>query len=89
MGIIDILALGPQNELIIVELKAGRADDKAIAQILRYMGWVAKRLAEPRQPVTGIIVANEFTDALKYAAAVPSIRLKRYEVNFRFTDPTL
>jgi hypothetical protein len=54
------------------------------------MGWATKKLAEPRQAVTGIIVANDFTDALKYAAAaVPSIQLKRYEVNFRFTYATL
>ncbi len=41
VGVIDILALGPLNELVIVELKAGRADDKAIAQILRYVGWAS------------------------------------------------
>jgi len=90
VGIIDVLAVGASNELLVIELKAGRAEDRVVAQILRYMGWVEKRLAEPTQTVRGMIVANDFSDGLKYAvAAVPAIELKQYEVNFKFTDVSL
>ena len=87
VGIIDILAVDPQNELIVIELKAGRADEKAIGQILRYIGWVQTKLSEPDQAVKGIIIANDFSDALKYAAAaVHFIQLKQYQLNFKFTN---
>jgi RecB family endonuclease NucS len=83
---IDILAVGPQNELVVIELKAGTADDKVMGQILRYMGWIKGNLAAG-MTVRGIVVANDFTVALKYAAiAVPTVSLKRYEIKFEFTD---
>jgi hypothetical protein len=50
------------------------------------MGWASENLAHGRK-VRGIIVANEFSDSLKYAAkAMADVALKKYEVRFTFTD---
>jgi restriction system protein len=54
-GPIDILAVSRDgNELLVVELKRGRASDVALGQIQRYMGYVLDELAEPHQTVRGV-----------------------------------
>jgi RecB family endonuclease NucS len=71
---------------VVIELKAGKADDRACSQILRYMGWVMEHLAGNRN-VRGIIVANEFSDFLKYAVkAASNLTLKKYEFHFDFKE---
>ncbi len=46
-GPIDILALRKDGkELLVVELKKGRASDAVIGQVQRYMGYVMDELAE-------------------------------------------
>ena len=86
VGRIDILAVDKDNRYVVIELKAGEADEKVFGQILRYMGWVRKELANGA-PVRGIIVANSFHEKAKYAAeAVQSIALKKYEIRFRFAE---
>jgi len=86
VGRIDMLCIDQNDDFVIVELKAGRVDDRVCGQVLRYMGWVQENLAGNRE-VRGIIVANEFTESLKYAAiAMPHVALKKYEVRFEFTE---
>lgn len=86
VGRIDILCVDGNSNLVVIELKVGRADERVCGQILRYMGWVKVDLAGDRN-VRGIIIANEFTDSLRYAVkAMPDVTLKRYELFFKFTD---
>lgn len=74
VGRIDILAIDKEGNYVVIELKAGEADDKVCGQILKYMGWVKKELANGK-PVRGIIIANSFSEQLKYAVdAVPNIK---------------
>ena len=85
-GRIDLLCIDQAQNFVVLELKSGEADDKVCAQVLRYMGWVKKNVAGGRG-VRGIIVANDFSEKLKYAVMpVPAIILKKYEVRFRFAD---
>jgi RecB family endonuclease NucS len=85
-GRIDLLAVDSQQNLVVVELKAGDADRQVCGQIQAYMGWVKANLAGPRV-VRGIIVAHEFTERAKLAATVvPGLTLKKYRVNFLFAD---
>jgi hypothetical protein len=86
VGIIDILATDKNGDFVVIELKAGEADDRVCGQIQRYMGWVEEALAGPHK-VRGIIVANEFSDGLRYAQRiVPNIHLKKYSVSFKFAE---
>lgn len=86
VGRIDILCADKNSNLVVIELKAGTADDRVCGQILRYMGWVQENLARNRK-VKGVIVANEFSEPLKYAAkAMSNVCLKKYDVKFEFTD---
>lgn len=83
-GPIDILAISRTgNELLIVELKRGRASDVVVGQIQRYMGYVHEELAEPGQTVRGVIIALEDDLRIRRALAVaPNIDFYRYEVKF-------
>jgi hypothetical protein len=84
VGRLDLLAVDKGGALVVIELKVGRADDRAVAQTMRYMGWVQRDLAGGK-PVRGILVAREFSDGAKFAAlALPSLTLKEYRVAFTF-----
>ena len=84
-GPIDILAISKdQKELLIVELKRGRASDVVVGQIQRYMGYVAEELAEQGQTVKGVIIALEKDLRLQRALRVTqNIDFYRYQVSFK------
>jgi len=83
-GPIDILAIAKDgSELLVVELKRGRASDRVVGQIQRYMGYVLAEIAEPGQTVRGVIIALEDDIRLKRALSVaPNIDFYRYQVSF-------
>lgn len=83
-GFIDITCCDQtDNSMVVVELKAGRADSRAIAQILGYMGDLAEE--EPNRKIRGLLVAHEFDRRTKSAArVVPTLGLIRYSVKFHF-----
>lgn len=84
-GPMDVLAVKKdKSELLVVELKKGRASDAVVGQVLRYMGFVAQELAEPNQTVRGVIIAQEDDQRLKRALAMtPTISFYRYQVTFK------
>jgi restriction system protein len=84
-GRIDILAVSKDGkELLVVELKKGRASDIVAGQIARYMGYVMTELAQPDQKVKGLIVAREDDPKLRYSLkAIPNVDFYRYEVSFK------
>jgi hypothetical protein len=84
-GFIDITARDASNAIVVVELKAGPAGQRAVAQILSYMGDIASE--EEGTLVRGILVASEFDAKAKAAArVVPNLILRRYSIRFLFTD---
>ena len=87
-GRIDILAISKDaKELLIVELKKGRASDVVAGQVARYMGYVMSELALPNQKVRGLIVAREDDAKLRYSLmAIPNVDFYRYEVSFKLTS---
>ena len=84
-GPLDILAIKKdKSELLVVELKKGRASDVVVGQVLRYMGFVLQELAEPGQNVKGVIIALEDDQRIKRALAVsPNIEFFRYQISFK------
>jgi restriction system protein len=87
-GRIDILAIRKDGrELLVVELKKGRASDAVVGQTLSYMGYVQDQLAEEGQVVKGAIIAQD--DDLKIRRAlmvVPNVKFYRYQVSFKLID---
>lgn len=70
-GAIDILAKSKDGkEILVVELKKGRASDAVVGQVQRYMGYVLDELAEPGQSVRGCIIALEDDLRLRRALSV-------------------
>jgi restriction system protein len=84
-GPIDILAISKdKKELLVVELKKGRASDSVVGQIQRYMGYVLEELAEDNQSVKGVIIALEDDLKIKRALSVANnIEFFRYQVSFK------
>jgi restriction system protein len=83
-GPIDILAIKKDgSELLILELKKGRASDTVVGQIQRYMGFVIHELAEPHQSVRGIIIASEHDIKIERALSVTKdIEFFVYQLQF-------
>jgi restriction system protein len=83
-GPIDILAISKDKlELLVIELKRGRASDSVVGQVQRYMGSVLELLAESNQKVSGLIIALDDDLKIRRALSVaPNISFYRYEINF-------
>lgn len=82
-GFIDITCDDGKN-IVVIELKAGKADSRAIGQTLGYMGDLQ---GEEEKPVRGILVAHDFDQRVKSAArVVPNLTLKKYAIAFTFSD---
>jgi hypothetical protein len=79
---IDILAVDARGNFVVIELKVSRGYDRTIGQLLRYMGWIEKNLADGKK-VRGIIVASDITEDLRLAASrIPDVKLLEYEISF-------
>jgi hypothetical protein len=84
-GFIDITARDASAAIVVIELKAGSAGQRAVAQILSYMGDVAAE--DEKVKVRGILVAADFDKKARAAARmVPNLVLRRYSVRFHFCD---
>lgn len=84
-GPIDILSISKdKKELLVVELKKGRASDVVIGQIQRYMGFIKEERAEANQTVKGVIIALDDDKRIKRALSVTNnIEFYRYQVSFK------
>jgi len=86
IGRIDILAIDGGGDLLVIELKAGKAKDAALGQLLGYMSFISSNTAKGKR-VRGYIIANDFEERLKYAVkSLDNVKLKAYKVNFSFED---
>jgi endonuclease len=80
---IDILAVDKNNNFVVVELKVARGYDRTIGQILRYMAWIKKELADQGQLVRGVIVASNISNDLKLASSsLSNVELFEYKLSF-------
>lgn len=88
VGPIDILAISrDKSRLLVIELKRGRASDVVVGQLLRYMGFVKGKVAEPHQTVEGLVIALQNDAKLRWAlSAVPNVRFLRYQINFNLIE---
>ena len=84
-GFIDITAKDVSGAMVVIELKTGTARQKAVAQILSYMGDIAEE--ETENPIRGILVAGDFDQKARSAARmVPNLSLRKYSIRFEFSE---
>ena len=83
-GPMDILAISHDKKtLLVVELKKGKASDRVVGQVHRYMGYAMAELVEDGQEVRGAVIALEPDAALEHALrASPNVDFYRYEIKF-------
>jgi len=87
-GRIDLLAKDEAGHTVVIELKAGKAKDSALGQLLGYMGYIGSTSGE-NTTVRGVLVASDFERRVIYAAkALPSIKLIKYQVSFELQEIT-
>jgi len=87
-GRIDILAKDQTGGFVVIEIKAGKVKDRAIGQLLGYMGCLSSSNEQPK--VRGILVAFSFDTRVIYAAKVLSnLKLVKYQLSFDLEEITL
>lgn len=80
-GRIDLLAIDKNERLVVIELKLTKGRNKALGQLLYYMGWVDEYLS--KSPSRGIIIAQDIPNDLVLAAKrVPDVSLYKYNMSF-------
>ena len=86
-GRIDILATEKNTgNFIVIELKRDQTSDAVAGQILRYMNWVKRNLADGKG-VKGIVIAGGIDNKLKLSLADrKDVQLMRYEIDFKLHD---
>ena len=65
-GSIDLLAKDNQNNTVVIELKAGKANNGALGQLLGYIGCLSEE-SEKYKNIRGILVASAFDKRVIYA----------------------
>tara|TARA_B100001173_G_scaffold309637_1_gene322439 strand:+ start:802 stop:1788 length:987 start_codon:yes stop_codon:yes gene_type:complete len=89
-GPIDLLVKDKESgSYVVIELKKNQTNDGTVGQIMRYMGWVKENLND--ENVKGIIIAQDFTEGLRYALRMADsyglhIGFFRYELDFRLIE---
>lgn len=84
-GRVDLLVKDGQGFTVVIELKAGKAKDAALGQILGYIGC----LSENHEKIRGILVASDFDARVVFAAkALSNVKLIKYELKFNLHEIT-
>ncbi len=79
---IDLLAVDRSGGLVVLELKVSRGYDRVVGQLLRYMNFVRREVAEPGQRVRGIIICRKMSEDLRLAcASIRDVDLFEYQLS--------
>lgn len=88
-GRIDILANDIHGNRVVIELKAGKAKDSALGQILGYMGCISSNPTMNMAQIRGILVASDFDQRVIFAAkGLPNVKLVKYRISFELEEIT-
>jgi len=84
IGRIDLLAYHKEeSRWLVIELKKDQTSDQTIGQVLRYMGWVSKKLAADGEQVQGMIICHSADKRIEYALMhTQNVEVMFYRVEF-------
>lgn len=78
-GRIDLLLQDQEKRYVVVELKLTKGRNKALGQLLYYMGWIDRNLGNG--PCRGVVVAREISEDLVTAVSrVEGVSLFKYHL---------
>lgn len=88
VGVIDILAKDKNDNFIVIELKRAESGFKVVGQILNYIGWVKKNLADENQKVYGLIIVGKANKTLLSAVEPVSdlVFVKEYRIKMHLEN---
>ena len=87
VGFIDIICVDKNENLVVVELKVDRTSDAVAGQILRYVNWVRRHLANGKK-VRGVIIGADISDRLLYSIdSDPTIEAREYDMSVILKPP--
>jgi hypothetical protein len=85
VGRIDILAVDRRGNLLVIELKLGKTPDKACGQLMRYMSWIKRHVANGR-PVQGMLIGQFIPDTVRFAIAdLQNVEAREYELSLKLS----
>lgn len=88
VGAIDILAKHRKDgSYLVIELKKGRSSDAVTGQILRYIAWIKKNLANGKK-VKGLVIVPEVDEKLKLSISeIDHVDIMVYKIDFKLGTP--
>ncbi len=88
-GRIDLLAQDKDGKVVVIELKAGKARDNALGQLLGYMGCISVSEKFNGKEVRSILIASHFEQRVIYAArGLSNVKLVKYQLLFDLQEIT-
>lgn len=88
-GRIDILAKDQSGGLVAIEIKAGKAKDSALGQLLGYIGCLSATTKKYENIRGGILIASSFDSRVVFAVkGLSHVKLVKYQLSFNFEEIT-
>lgn len=82
---IDIQAIENAQDLVVVEMEVSKGHDRAVGQILQYVGDLTE-LGGPGQKVKGMLIARSISDDLSSAISrISNVELYEYALSISLT----
>jgi RecB family endonuclease NucS len=86
VGRIDILAKDQMGGLVAIEIKAGKAKDGALGQLLGYIGCLSAT-TKNHENVRGILIASSFDGRVVFAVkGLSHVKLVKYQLSFKLEE---
>jgi len=76
IGIIDMLCKDINGNFVVIEIKRDTGKEKHVGQILKYLSWIDKNLANNNFNVRGILVVKKKSRGLEYAVEASKYKIK-------------
>lgn len=90
----DLLLVHSSDDRVrVIELKRSRTSDKAVGQIMRYIGWVRQNLDElegvsEKSSVDGVIIGGRLSEKFEHAvSAYDDIAMLEYDIEVNLAQP--